>query len=61
VLVSEKDLADQAERAFGGARARLAKSIAELGKSAGPPWGADQKQSALAAWIGLQARASECR
>ncbi len=58
VAIREQDLADVAERALGATSARLAKSVAELGKSAGPPWGADQKQSALAAWMGLQTRAS---
>jgi hypothetical protein len=61
VAIREKDLEDVAERALGAASARLEKSIAELGKSAGAPWGADQKQSALAAWIGLQAPASKRR
>ena len=58
VAIREKDLADEAEHALGAASARLAKSIAELGKSAGAPWGADQKQAALAAWVGLQVRAN---
>ena len=56
LALREKDLAEAAERALATPRARLAKTIAELGKSAGPPWGADQKQAALAAWVGLQGR-----
>jgi hypothetical protein len=56
VAIREKDLADQAEHALGASNARLAKSLAELGKAAGAPWGADQKRAALAAWVGLQGR-----
>ncbi len=58
VAIREKDLAEYAERALGTPNARLTKTIAELGKSAGAPWGADQKQSALAAWVGLQGGSS---
>jgi hypothetical protein len=57
VAIREKDLTEEAERALGEPSARLAKALAELGKSAGAPWGADQKQAALAAWVGLRARA----
>ena len=56
VEIREKDLADHAERTLETPRARLTKAIAELGKSAGAPWGADQKQAALAAWVALQGR-----
>jgi hypothetical protein len=54
VLIREKDLAEHAERTLGTPSARLTRTILELGKSAGAPWGADQKQAALAAWIGLR-------
>jgi hypothetical protein len=37
-------------------RARIAKSIAALGASVGAPWGKDQKDAVLAAWIGLRAK-----
>lgn len=57
VAIREKDLTDEAERALREPSARLARSLAELGKSAGAPWGADQKQAALAAWVGLRASA----
>jgi hypothetical protein len=56
VAIREKDLAEHAERALETPGARLSKTIAELGKSAGAPWGADQKQAALAAWVGLRGR-----
>jgi hypothetical protein len=57
VAIREKDLAEEAERALGVPGARLTGTLAELGKTVGPPWGADQKQAALAAWIGLQGSA----
>ena len=44
VEIPEKELASHAER----------EQIAALGKSAGPPWGKDQKEAALAALIALQ-------
>ena len=58
VAIREKDLALHAERALGTPGGQLSKTLAELGKSAGAPWGADQKQAALAAWVGLQGRAN---
>jgi hypothetical protein len=45
VAIPEKVLAKQVE---------LAKKIAALGKSVGPPWGKDQKDGALAAMVALQ-------
>jgi hypothetical protein len=33
---------------------RAAERIARLGKTLGPPWGADQKQAAHAAWLALR-------
>lgn len=35
------------------ADAELHERIAALGKSVGPPWGKDQKEAALAAWLAL--------
>ena len=32
----------------------LPRAIAALGKEAGPPWGKDQKEAALAAWLALR-------
>ena len=58
VAIREKDLGEHAERALAAPGARLTKTVAELGKSAGAPWGADQKLAALAAWVGLQGRES---
>ena len=61
IAIREKDLLDHAERALATPSARLAKTIAALGKSVGAPWGADQKQAALAAWVGLLGCAAEPR
>jgi len=33
---------------------RLRERIAGLGKAVGPPWGKDQKEAALAAWVALR-------
>jgi hypothetical protein len=38
--------------------ARLTKQVAALGKTAGPPWGKDQKEAALAALAALEGTAS---
>lgn len=38
--------------------ARLTKQVAALGKTAGPPWGKDQKEAALAALVALEGAAS---
>jgi hypothetical protein len=57
VSIREKGLVEHAERALAAPDARLSQTITELGKSVGAPWGADQKQAALAAWVGLLGRA----
>ena len=57
VAIPEKRLTEQAERALATSASALMKRIATLGKSAGPPWGRDQKDAALAAMIALQGRA----
>ena len=57
VAIPEKLLTEQAERAMATSASALMKRIAGLGKSAGPPWGKDQKDAALAAMIALQGRA----
>jgi len=57
VAIPEKLLTDQAEWALTTSASALMKRIATLGKSAGPPWGKDQKDAALAALIALQGRA----
>ena len=53
VEIPEKTLQDHARQALGAPPAALAKRIATLGKTAGPPWGKDQKDAALAAMIAL--------
>ena len=57
VAIPEKLLTEQAERALATSASALMKKMATLGKSAGPPWGRDQKDAALAAMIALQGRA----
>ena len=57
VAIPEKLLTEQAEWALATSASVLMKRIATLGKSAGPPWGKDQKDAALAAMIALQGRA----
>lgn len=50
VAVPEKELARRAADALGA----RAKRVAALGKEIGPPWTADQKDAALAAWVALR-------
>lgn len=57
VAIPEKLLTEQAEKVLAAPASVLIKKVAALGKSAGPPWGKDQKDAALAAMIALQARA----
>ncbi len=35
-------------------KTRVLDTVNELGRQVGPPWGADQKQAALLAWILLR-------
>jgi hypothetical protein len=56
VAIPEKQLTDHAERVLDTPAATLAKKIATLGKSVGPPWGKDQKDAALSALVALQGR-----
>ena len=53
VEIPEKALQDHARHVLGTTPPALAKQIATLGKAAGPPWGKDQKDAALAAMIAL--------
>jgi hypothetical protein len=53
LAIPEKELDARAESALARAQHAVAAIIARLGKSVGPPWGADQKKSALAATIAL--------
>jgi hypothetical protein len=58
VAIVEKELSDVASRALGLPRARIEKAIAAIGAKIGAPWGKDQKDAALAAWIALRTRAA---
>jgi hypothetical protein len=57
VAIPEKQLTEQAEWALATSATALMNRLATLGKSAGPPWGRDQKDAALAAMIALHGRA----
>jgi hypothetical protein len=50
----EKDLPALAARALGAPADELARPLAALGRPLGPPWGRDQKDAALAAWLALR-------
>jgi hypothetical protein len=50
----DKSALDAAAKTLGVTRARLDAQLAALGKSAGPPWGKDQKEAAAAALACLQ-------
>ena len=54
VEIPEKELLSHAERELKTPANRLTAQISALGKAAGPPWGKDQKESALAAMIALR-------
>jgi hypothetical protein len=57
--IPEKRLGEEASAALGLPRARLDGLVGALGKSAGAPWGKDQKDAALAALIALAASAKQ--
>jgi hypothetical protein len=54
--LSDKSALNDAARILGLTRARLDAGLAALGKSAGPPWGKDQKEAAGAALVALERR-----
>lgn len=54
VEIPEKTLSTYAEQSLGLSLAELSKTISTLGKLAGPPWGKDQKDAALAAMIAFR-------
>ena len=56
LAVPEKDLAAQVEQVMAMPVSDAMKKVAMLGKSVGPPWGADQKNATLAAMIALAER-----
>jgi hypothetical protein len=55
VMIPERELAAEAHASetLAAPRSPLRDEIAALGKTLGPPWGRDQKDAALAAWIAL--------
>ena len=55
VAIPEKHLTTHAQSALGAPASGLARKVATLGKSVGPPWGKDQKDAALAALVALNA------
>lgn len=56
VGVPEKELNEYAERTLAATANSFRKAIPALGKSAGPPWGKDQKEASLAAIIALEGK-----
>jgi hypothetical protein len=57
--IREKQLLAQAEKDLNLSQLKLSKLISELGKSFGPPWGRDQKDSAMTAIIALTSRGGD--
>jgi len=55
VAVPEKRLAEQARAALGPRHAKVLRTLDALGRAAGPPWGKDQKDGALAAVLAWSA------
>ena len=55
--IPEKRLKEHASTSLGAPAGALVDRIAALGKSVGPPWGKDQKDAALAAFVALRGRA----
>jgi hypothetical protein len=53
IAIPEKQLSQHAEQSLTMPMSHLMKTMVTLGKSAGAPWGKDQKNAALAAMIGL--------
>lgn len=53
VELPEKTLVNHAEKALRTSPDALSKKLSALGKLAGPPWGKDQKDAALAAMLAL--------
>jgi hypothetical protein len=51
LTLPEKTLVQEAEKLLRSPANALAKRVAALGKSAGPPWGKDQKDATLAALV----------
>jgi hypothetical protein len=51
--VREKEIFARSAKAIGLAEQELRRRTAELGRAVGPPWAADQKLAATAAWLAL--------
>ena len=58
-MLPEKSGLDSAAKRLGLPRAHLDAHLAALGKTAGPPWGKDQKEAAGAALVALEGDVSE--
>jgi hypothetical protein len=56
VTIPEKTLLEYAQKALNTTASNLVQTLTALGKSAGPPWGKDQRDAALAAMIALDGR-----
>ena len=56
IEIPEKELLSHAEQVLKTPANQLSAQISALGKAAGPPWGKDQKEAALAALIALRTR-----
>jgi hypothetical protein len=54
VTLPEKTLLQEAEKSLRTPPSDLLKTVSALGKSAGPPWGKDQKDAALAALVAFK-------
>ncbi len=54
--VREKELSGVATESLGQTPGQIQKKVAEMGKPIGAPWGQDQKQSALMAWLALSGK-----
>ncbi|HXQ70833.1 MAG TPA: hypothetical protein VN844_10120 [Pyrinomonadaceae bacterium] len=54
ITLPEKTLLQEAEQALRTPASDLLKTVTALGKSAGPPWGKDQKDAALAALVAFK-------
>src|ERR1700754_1683653 len=54
ITLPEKTLLQEAEQALRTPASDLLKTVTALGKSAGPPWGKDQKDAALAALVAFE-------
>jgi hypothetical protein len=49
--IAVRELTERAEAALHTPAAALAAMVARLGRTLGPPWGADQKSAALLGWL----------